>query len=262
MRILLTGASGFIGRHTEELLRKTGHEVLPIGRDTADWRERTSAYKPEVAIHLAWEGIPDYGPEMSMRNFEMSRTLFDFLTALGVPRIVGVGSGVERVQHNDFTVAKNAARAAGEALAAERGVIFLWARLFFVYGPRQRQNALIPSIVRSLGKGNPAKLKTPEAQNDFVYVGDGATALMLLATGTAQAGTYEVGSGILASVGEVAQIAYEKFGMNFTVPLGGRNQEPPLIADIAPLRALGWEPRVSLTEGVSMTVDWFKTHTV
>jgi len=147
----------------------------------------------------------------------------------------------------------------GEEMTKEKGAMFLWARLFFVYGPGQRAGALIPSVVSALASGGSPTITNPEAQNDFVYIEDAAAAIVLLATNGAPTGTYEIGSGTLATVGEVARLAYEKFGVAYTVNAGSPNLEPPLVADITTLRAIGWEPRISLEEGVSKTVEVFRT---
>src|SRR3989338_1975081 len=254
MRIVVSGATGFVGSHTIQALAANGHEVLSLakhaaeappvaiaadlaGEDTA-WQSSVRAFAPEAAIHLAWEGIPDYGPEMSARNERASIAFFGFLESICIQRIVGVGSSWENMHANAFTAAKDAVRHFGESLDQKGSLAFAWARIFFAYGPRQRSNALIPSMVRSIQKGESVQLTKPQAQNDFIYIEDVAHALALLATTTAPSGIYEIGSGVAASVQEIARLVHEQFGMKFELVGGSPEAEGAHIADIQRMKSI------------------------
>ena len=94
MKIIITGASGFIGKAIIDKLEFERHQVLAISRsffpdksdkikfETADlsslnsYKQKVIDFKPEVAIHLAWHGIPDFSYKNSILNVQIS---LDFL---------------------------------------------------------------------------------------------------------------------------------------------------------------------------------------
>lgn len=274
MRILVTGATGFLGSHTVRALIEDGHDVLGIAKHAEEapysliaadlavsdgaWQSSVKAFAPDAAIHLAWEGIPDYGDEMSARNRQASIALFSFLESIGVKRIVGVGSSWENIRDDAFTKAKNAIRSFGESQSEKGSITFVWARIFFAYGPGQRPEALIPSMVRSIQNGETVQLKTPHAHNDFIYVEDVARALALLLTGEAPHGTYEIGSGTATSVERLAQLVHGQCGMQFQLVPEKQKLDGANIANIQGVERIGWSPNVSLNEGVEKTVTYFK----
>ena len=109
MRVFLTGASGFIGRHLLPLLDK--HEVACLGHGTAaaapsaaastirgdlnrpdSYRHELERFKPECCIHLAWEGLPDYSFSKCRANLTASLELFEILGVLGCRTIFASGT--------------------------------------------------------------------------------------------------------------------------------------------------------------------------
>lgn len=258
-----------MGTHVTEALRRREHTVLLLSREpikeahiigdllSNGWQKEAEAFAPDAIIHLAWEGIPDYSAAMSVRNTAQGLAVFAFASRIGCKKVLVTGSGWEKMKQNAFTAAKNTLRLFGEAFAQEDGSTFIWARLFFVYGPHQRKEALIPSLTRALIAKEIPVLANPAAQNDFVYVGDVADAIGILIE-KASSGIYEVGSGEPTSVGEVARMVHEAFSLPFEVAAPSAS-EPPLIAHTAELEALGWQRAVTLQKGVAQTVAWLRS---
>ena len=143
MKILVTGASGFVGLPVVQSLLRKGHTILALSRTTPDkanhlemnwmnadlasrlsYQDTIRAFAPEVVIHLAWQGIPDYSFETSKVNLDQSLDFLSFVTDLGTCRqILVAGScwelnqlrGVcletsKGVSKDDFTWAKHALR--------------------------------------------------------------------------------------------------------------------------------------------------------
>jgi nucleoside-diphosphate-sugar epimerase len=186
-RVLITGATGFIGRHCVPLLIERGVEVhavvrtshvncpgtmwhhgdiLEIGAPTA----LVKAVRPTHILHLAWCTSPrDYLTNLVNSRWAAATVkLAEAFIATGGERFVGVGSCAE------YTLTPASADGAdtqrwpaslyGEAkaeaferlsdLAAKNEFSFAWARIFFPYGAYQAPERLIPSVIRALVRGD------------------------------------------------------------------------------------------------------------
>jgi len=289
----VTGGMGFIGRYTIEELRRRGHRPLALSRmnqqehgvdfikgnlsNIAKWKGRLKKFKPEAAVHLAWEGIPDFSYANCTKNLEGGLALFSALAEAGCKKIVAAGSVFEygsrvgRVREemqitpvSAFTAAKHALHLMGEELAKEKGMDFIWLRLFNPYGGGQRAGSLIPYILRCITEGTPLTLKYPLAQGDFIYAGDVARAIAdAVARGNGYA-TYNVGSGHLTPVRDIAKMICEGMGTSkkyyedFARTARGKLLGAPY-AEIKNVRkGIGWRPTVDIKTGIKKTVVEFK----
>ncbi len=299
MRVFITGGTGFIGRYVLKHLEKEGYNILLLTRaskenfssiisskkvdivsgnlsDIDKWKNELIQFKPSAAIHLAWEGIPDYGVETSIKNLKYGLNLFEELAEIGCKKIVCTGSCWEYGQNqgkisenllakslNAFTAAKNALHCLGREIAKENNMQFIWTRLFYVYGPGQRENSLIPYIVKCVKEGKKPNLKTPSARNDFIYVEDVAKAIVAILEKCDQSTVYNIGSGYSISIQDIINIVYN--GLNFQHKLKNGMLKTENIysdnfwADISKIKKeIGWEPKVNIVEGVKNTVSYYK----
>ena len=295
MRIFVTGGSGFIGKHVVRELLQGKQELLLLVRegkknalpknkkikiisgdmgDISKWQNELKKFKPEAAIHLAWEGIPDYGVEMSLHNLKNSLNLFQTLFESGCKTVVSAGScweygakegklseSAEIKAPNIFTASKASLNMLGERMAKNYGANFIWTRLFYVYGPGQKGHSLIPFVLKNLRADVVPALKDPFGQNDFVYVGDVARALaMLLKKGAS--GVYNIGSGNLTSTKEIVKTLYKHYpqnnGYNIIYPKGKAVLSPSFYADISRIKKeIGWKPSVDIWEGLEKTLNFY-----
>jgi nucleoside-diphosphate-sugar epimerase len=241
MRVLITGATGFVGRHIVKLLEVQGHKLALLVRDnnvalslknsntvviqndlsTLDAAKTPiKKFNPEVCIHLAWAGIPDYSQQTSRLNLNLSIDFLDFiLDSTECNKIIISGScweyGTEQgacnesdiiVIKNYFTWAKHALNQYLSIKCAEKGIILNWFRLFFVYGPGQREGSLIPTLIKSISESKVPPVKSPMNKNDFVYVGDVAKTFAAAVVANLLSGVYNLGSGKSTSVYEICRI--------------------------------------------------------
>ncbi len=316
MRILVTGGTGFIGKHLVKRLTGQEHELRLLSRnperyggleskstkfisgnlsDVTEWKDEVKEFNPRAAIHLAWEGIPDYSSVTSIKNLMQGINLYSLLAETDCKQIISTGSGWEYGlqrgslaettainPHNAFAAAKNSLHWVGRHLAEENGMQFDWLRIFYVYGPGQREGAIIPYIIRCIKDGRIPEIKTPSASNDFVYIEDVVEAITKLSVGSTaddwepgQTGSlvsdyprslprsqhgsvYNIGSGTLTRVGEIISLIYTKLGKEPDIACEGNKISPHYDGSFADLthikERIGWEPRVNLSEGISRMI--------
>jgi len=294
MKIFITGGTGFIGGAVVQRLHRAGHQLLvlvPGHRSVSIPKSRTqllrgslaqlnrlapaiSQFRPVVTIHLAWEGIPDFSVSMSAKNLVYSTRLIELVSQIKCPLFIGVGSCWEygatqgRLSENlvprptnAFTAAKLSVQMFGEQVAQMSGTKFVWARLFYVYGPHQKPTSLIPSAIQATERGQVLPLKTPNAGNDFIYVDDVAEAIVQIVKRRAsiKSGVYNVGSGKLWGVKQVMDLILRHFGIPGD-KLAALPRPIGFYADTRKLtQATGWRPRTSLRQGIRQTINWYKS---
>jgi nucleoside-diphosphate-sugar epimerase len=288
MKVVLTGATGFVGKPCLELLLQRGHEVLVISRqDQSSIAKRgvhwcrgdlgvpetyggaLAKFQPEAALHLAWEGIPDFSLQKCMANLHAGVVFGNAALEAGCRHLVVAGSCWEygkvagmvvedapAASPGIFGASKNAQHSVLRALFEGAGASVAWSRIFFVFGPAQRAASLVPVICRSIAAGESPSLRTPAAVSDFLYVDDAAAALVTLLE-TNVSGVFNVGSGTGTRADEVAGLLLRIAGKE-DVFAARRSADGPgsgFYADLSRMRALGWSPRVGLEEGLRRTLD-------
>lgn len=293
MKVFVTGGTGFIGQYVVRRLYKKGHKLLILSvqpksqklnfpktvefvegdlANIESWKSNVKNFQPDAAIHLAWEGIPDYGVETSIKNLKYGLNLFEELAEIGCKKIICTGSCWEYGQNqgeisedlpvkssNAFTAAKNALHWLGREIAKENNIQFIWTRLFYVYGPGQRENSLIPYIIKCAREGKDPKIKTPSARNDFIYVGDVAKAIVAILKKCNQSTVYNIGSGYSTSIQDIIKIVYSELNLQYQLKdkiLNTKNiYSDNFWVDISKIKKeIGWESKTTICEGIKNTI--------
>lgn len=293
MRILVTGASGFIGLPVVQSLEKRGLNVLALSQSIpivpsassiiwvkADlsspetYRYALKKFAPEVVIHLAWQGIPDYTFETSRNNLNLSLDLLSFAVGLGFCRKILVsgscweantlkGECLETTQEEAkdyFTWAKYALYSWLNMMCKQKNIQLSWMRIFYVYGPRQRAESLIPTVLTKLNNDQLPDLQTPKNANDFVYIDDVADAFTKAVSIDSKSGVYNLGTGESTPVLEICRIA-ERIVLGsdvLTQKMAEKSKETTCDVDFwadctQSKKYLGWEATTSLKEGIKKT---------
>ena len=137
-------------------------------------------------------------------------------------------------------------------------------RLYSVYGPWEEHDRLIPTLVRLGLQGQYPPLVDPAISRDFLYVGDSTRAFVRAALTTCRSHpgqAFNIATGTKTSLGEIAQLAKQLFKINAEPVFGSMPNRKwdlsnwygnPLLAQAQ----LGWNPRLSLQEGLARTIIW------
>lgn len=255
MRIFITGGTGFIGRRVVPLLKKRKHTVwLMKARlaETAKIEKELRRFKPDVMIHLAWEGLPDYGPATSAKNVVYGLQLFSTFSKLGIKKIISTGSCSEYDSkdsgHWTYTIAKRTLREIGTALFSQSGSVFVWAVPFFIYGVGKPGGSLVPSLITQAQRGEIPVAKN-DVYHDFVYVNDVVRALVFLTEKKIPSGVYDIGLGKLTRTVEIACTIARAYHIPFA-PVRTMHKKRGRVADLRALKKLGWRPEFSIRKGV------------
>jgi len=296
-RVLVAGASGFIGSRLVRRAAAEGDEVRALVREGTDLRRleaapehglirgdlselgeaarEIAAFAPEVCLDAAWG---DPRGDTPIRSHE--RSVKD---ALGLARLA-IDSGCARYLHigtcfeyapTDGLLSEDSPTephtAYGRAkLAVSEGVRRLAEgsvtsvcspRVFYVYGPFEHPGRLVPSVIRGLLAGERTPTTAGEQIRDYMHVDDVASAIRAAAECDHE-GPLNIASGHAGPVRTVVLTIARLIGREDLLDVGAlpyRPEEPPSIRpDTARLRALGWTPSWSLERGLADTIEWWR----
>ncbi len=267
-RLLITGATGFIGSHLTTLARN-GEWEIHVDRvnllDPEDGERLIERIRPTHLIHLAWFVEPStyWTSPANARWADASAQLFRAFARHGGQRLVGVGTSAEYDWSGNGVLVEGTTPLAPATLygaskkrlseeAATLGISQAWARLFLVYGPGEPVTRFVPKAIHASLTGGTVPCVEPAAR-DFIYAEDAAAALLALAASDVQ-GPVNIGSGEPTALRDVAQ----RIGAN--VDLIHVASEPPLVvADTKRLRdEVGFAPRFSLAQGLDASIAWWR----
>lgn len=281
MKILLTGATGWIGSHVARELLGLGHEVHATVREGSS-RDRIAdlpqlkihvgaidalPIKPDLVISLAWIASPGrfLDSEDNFHCLEATKSLISKVDC----RVIVSGSCFEfdtqigKLSEDSPTLPTSIyARCKDELrqiLVKRRNSA--WLRFFYQYGPWETRGRFVPSIIQAVLDDKDAKLSPGDQKRDYLHVEDVATAVCAVAESKLE-GTVNVGSGEAVKTGDIGRIIGEVGGRPDRILIGALpywKGEPMLIvADNSKLRSVGWAPRHSLVGGLQSTFNWWK----
>jgi nucleoside-diphosphate-sugar epimerase len=284
-RVLVTGASGFIGRPLVKSLVEAGWSVIGAARGrpqqdpgVADWIEidlltedpctLATAANAETLIHLAWIATPGVYAH-SLENLDWLRAstaLSAAFLAGGGRRLVGAGTCLEYdLDHEGdgttgprtlYAAAKHACRLAFEhQVSATHGASLAWPRIFFLLGAEDHPDRLAPGLARRLAAGEAAEISQGLVERDFIDVRDAARAIAALA-GSEASGAFDIASGHGWRLRDLAEAIAKAAGRPDLLrinPALDRAAEPPrLVGDPKPLMlATGYSPLYSIDQSIA-----------
>jgi GDP-4-dehydro-6-deoxy-D-mannose reductase len=289
VRVLVTGANGFLGRHLVGALAARGDEPVAVSlergplpadvpfhqvdvRDRSAFGAAVADVDPDSVVHLAalshvgesWKRMDEYfainvlGTENALAAARGRRFLF-----ASSAEVYGCVPESEQPISEERLLAPRSpyalTKAAAERLALAAGATVV--RMFNLVGSGQTTNFALPSFAAQLAAiasgGREAVLRVGnlEAKRDFVAVDDAVAGLLRLIDRGAEATAYNLASGHALSVREALDRLLTVTGIAARVEIDPQRVRPldvPLLCgDNARLRALGWEPRLAVDEALA-----------
>jgi nucleoside-diphosphate-sugar epimerase len=220
-------------------------------------------FEPDVAVHLAWQGLPNYSKDVCDENVQISLDLLSELLKTSVKRIVVAGSGFEYGSehgelfessktnpNSDYAKAKLNLFSEFNRSCSGANVELVWSRIFCSFGPGKPDSSLLPIVYRAMVNKEVPLVKTPGGTQDFVFVEDVASAIFKLATTKSVSGLFNIGSGCLTSVAQIVNLVSEFCDSDFRIENIEYLHGP--WASIEKIKKVtGWEPRYTLEQGVT-----------
>ena len=295
-RVLVTGATGFIGRGSLVPLLAAGHEVHAIStRPEPAWSPAgvvwhvadllagdgagvVDAVRPEQLLHFAWDAEPGrfWTSIDNLRWVEGTLALLRAFADGGGRRAVLAGTcaeyawssatvcveGVTPLQPATlYGAAKHGLRIVAQAHARQAGYELAWGRIFFVFGPHEDERRLGGSVAAALAAGRRAPTSAGDQVRDFLFAPELAEAFVAV-LGSSVVGPLNVASGVPVALRDVILALGQAAGRPDLIELGARpanvSEPASLTADVSRLRdEVGWSPTRSLAEAAEETMAWW-----
>lgn len=294
MRVVVSGAAGFIGSHVVGELVDRGHSVDALVRPAGShhrldhFSQRVSVWpvdlsvagdveavlattQPDAVMHLAWIATPGsylHDRPGNLGALENSLRLVRLLDSPPTSRLVIAGSCLERTappaspaREPIYALTKRAFHDVASASNSD-ALSVACAHIFSVYGPDEDERRAIPSIIRALLRGQPVEVGAGLEQREYVHVADVASALVTILESDITE-SLDVCSGDPRTLRAVFEEIGRATGAGHLIRWGTRpaGADPGFgdaVGDPGTLAATGWRPRHTFTGGIESTVAWWR----
>ena len=292
-RAILTGATGVVGTALIKELLENGIELLVLCRKDSQKNERIPDHpliikkycdlselselqndngkEYDVFYHFALaatDGLGRNNMEAQADNIKYALDAVNAAKRFGCNVFIGAGSQAEYGRadgllgpetpcfpENGYGMAKLCAGQMTREYAHQMGMKHIWTRILSVYGPNDRENTMIMSLINKLQKNESPVLTGGEQIWDYLYSGDAARALRMLGEKGIDGKTYVIGSGQARPLREYMEKVRDVVSPGTSLEFGAipysEKQVMYLCADISGLKKdVGWKPAVGFSKGI------------
>ncbi|WP_421193221.1 NAD-dependent epimerase/dehydratase family protein [Aeromonas enteropelogenes] len=252
-QIIITGATGFIGRYLVPLLLENQYDIVALGRDEDkaklfDWYTNVTFISFDIftdepdfpvkdgagLIHLAWDELSNFFSDRHIeQNLPFSYRFIKSMIQRGVSQVLAIGTCLEYGLQNgplssdtqtdpsiSYAVAKDSLRKQLEVLSRQNAVVFQWARLFYMYGKGQSDKSILAQLESAINRGDDKfRMSKGEQLRDYLSVED-VTRQIFNIYRTEQHGLYNVCSGVPISIRSLVEKKVEALGAQIELELG------------------------------------------
>ena len=297
MKVLVTGGAGFIGSHLVDRLVKLGYDVMVIDNLSSGYKKNLEksrdkikfindsisssnifkyVRKQDIIFHLAAIPDPSSCDKHIEETFESNvKGTFNILFSAvknkvqkviftssahvyGEPRYLPIDENHPTAVYNYYTLSKRLGEIICDFFRAKYGLNVVYFRLFNVYGPRQRPNFFIPTLILQSLKNKRIEIWTGEPTRDFVYINDIVNAL-IKAIDCEFEGPMNLGYGQGVNVGELAREIARRLNSELIILNKQVSGPLKLVCDNTKAKnILKWAPKTTLEKGLRETIKWYK----
>ncbi len=287
-KVLITGGSGFIGTNLIKKFNKK--KIIIISKNNknsidknliyvkCDLKSKSKVYnlfkkvKPDLVYHLAWEGIPKFNNVNFEKNKTITKNIIFAANNTKCKKIIVAGSCME---YNYHTIKKTFSEKSNVKCLSKLGkqkkkiykifkkslnkdLIFIWARIFYVYGHGQRKGSLLHSIIECQKKNKIFKLENGSINNDFIYIDDVVSALYLLQK-MRESHIINISTSISTSNIDFINIYKKLSKLNENLLRPRFHKKKYLIGSNQKLKLFGWKPKYNLISGINKTIKKYNS---
>ena len=292
-KVLITGGTGFIGRNVVAELIKRGYEVhslvfppfAPEQKGLVQYEMNLmdsnavdkflSEHHFENLIHLAW--YVGKGCHIADQNIDWTISTLNLLTSFqkyGGKTFVGAGTISEYEYKFGYLLedetptspetlygeSKNSVYKIAKTFCKQHDMKFKWPRIFNLYGPNEKPQRLMPSVINSCLKGEDVKVSDCLKFQDYLHVEDTARGIVEVFESDIQ-GAVNICSGkpvqLRYIVNKIAELTNFKGNILWGAIPAAFGDEV-VVGNNDKLKSIGWSPKYTLDEGLQQTIDWWK----
>jgi CDP-glucose 4,6-dehydratase len=298
-RVLITGITGFIGRHLEKKMTELGARVIGISqRDESKYiikgnilhydfvDELIKKYKIQQCFHLAGESLVEGGQSAPFQTFKINiqgtLNILESARENKLERIIITSTshvyGRNKVPYYEgytpkptrpYETSKACTDLLAQSYADTFGLPVLIPRFVNIYGPGDHNfYRVIPKIMKGLYGDTALKMWGGEARRDYLFIDDAISAFVQMAkfdiTGDMKNRIFNFGSGNVISVKDLLEKILLMTGMNPTIERVENTRQDEIKAQYVSFKkaekTLRWKPQVGIDDGLKKTISWYKDY--